>query len=683
MAKSPARTLLKLLAGVVGALVLLVVGLTLLLQTGAVSSRVKDLVVPRASAALGRQVTVEDAKLRIFPHTRVALTGTTVAGRPGEPPLVHVEAFEVGVRLWPLLASLGKDVQVSGIRLVRPVLNLVRAKDGTWNYQGLGGEAKEQPAPAPQTAAAGQATVLVDQASIEGGEVHYIDALLGTEGAVALSRIDFSAEHVGLGHPLDAKISAAVVNPEKNFEARVHASKLPERLAELGPGEYPELQGDLALTGLDLGLLRAFLPPALTSMMTGGKLDASAKLSTRDGKYAVDGAGKLSQVRLRGEPAQGSFDLHALVDPATGAGTAALDRLAVKGPGIDLGGRLAADLKPQRVRFAIAGPLLDLGQVMSLLPAQETKKKDEGPLLTASQRKQVGAADVSGTIDIEKVVKGGLVATGFKAKAALEEGVFVLHDAQAAFFGGRVDAAGTRVDLSQANPSWNLKAKLDAIDVGQALTSFTGAAPLAGKMTGALDLDGAGVDWATLQRALTGHGSLLVKAGELTTTDLGDKVLGAVSQGLRAVGKTGLASTVGGAGGKTSLRDLAAQFTVKDGAMTLARPLSFTAPFGTTELGGKIGLGGQLALSGAAKLSKETLQKLAGGSKLPLGQGLSVPLALSGTLQQPSVSVQADQAVAGLAQGVAKQKVQELQGTVQEKAKVQARKGLGDLLRGR
>src|SRR6266568_2556846 len=682
MAKAPARTLIKLLAGLIGALVLLAVGLTLLLQTGAVSSRVKDLVVPRASAALGRQVTVEDAKLRIFPHARVALTGTTVAGRPGEPPLVRVEAFEVGVRLWPLITSLGKDVQVSGIRLVRPVLNLVRAKDGTWNYQGLGGEPKEQAAPAAPTPSAEQATVLVDQASIEGGEVHYIDALLGAKAAVALSKIDFSAEHVGLGHPLDAKISAAVVNPEKNFEARVHAAKLPGSFAQLGPGEYPELQGNLALTGLDLGLVRAFLPPAVTNMMTGGRVDASAKLATRDAKYGMDGAGKLSQVRLRGEPAQGSFELHALVDPASGAGTAAVEKLAVKGPGIDLGGRVAADLKPQRVRFAIAGPLLDLGQVMSLLPAQE-KKKDEGPLLTAAQRKQVGAADVSGTIDIDKVVKGGLVATGFKAKAALEEGVYVLHDAQADFFGGRVDAAGTRVDLSQANPSWNLKAKLDAIDVGQALTSFAGSAPLVGKMTGALDLDGAGVDWATLQKALTGHGSLAVKSGELTTTDLGDKVLGAVSQGLRAAGKTGLAGQVGGAGGKTSLRDLAAQFTVKDGAMALARPLSFTAPFGAAELGGKIGLGGQLALTGAAKLSKESLQRLAGGSKLPLGQSLSVPLALSGSLMQPSVNVQADQAVAGLVQGAAKQKAQELQDTVQEKAKVQARKGLGDLLRGR
>src|SRR6266568_4600822 len=145
MPKSPARTLLTVIAGTVGALVVLVVGLTLLLQTGAVSSRVKDLVVPRVSTALGRQVTVADAKLRIFPHTRVALTGTVVAGRPGEPPLAQMEAFEVGVRLWPLLTSLGKDVQVSGIRLVRPILNLVRAKDGTWNYEGLGGEPKEKP----------------------------------------------------------------------------------------------------------------------------------------------------------------------------------------------------------------------------------------------------------------------------------------------------------------------------------------------------------------------------------------------------------------------------------------------------------------------------------------------------------------------------------------------------------
>lgn len=681
MAKSPGRTLVKVVVGVVGALVVLVVALTLLLQTSAVTSRVKDLVVPRLSAALGRDVTVEQAKLRIIPHARVALDGTTVAGRPGEPPLVKVEAFEVGLRLWPLLTSLGKDVQVSEIRLVRPIVNLVRAKDGTWNYEGLGGEAQAKAPPETKASSGSSPSVVVGHASISGGEVHYLDALAGANAAVAVSKIDFSADDVGLSHPLAAKISAAVVNPEQNFQLDLHASTLPASLAALGPGQYPELTGQLALRGLDLARLRAFLPASVTNLMTGGRVDASAKLATEGGKYHVDGQGKLSQVRLRGEPAQGGFDVHAVVDPATGAGTAALDKIALEGPGVNLGGRVTADLKPPRVRFAIAGPLLDLGQVMGLLPPQQ-QAKPEGPLLTAAQRKQVGALDVAGTLDIQKVVKGGLVANDFKASAVLDRGELLLRDAQARFFGGRVDAGGTRVDLSQANPRWNLKAKLDAVELGQALQSFAGAAPLAGKLNGALDLDGTGVDWATLRQALTGRGALAVKQGELTSTDLGGQVLGAVSKGLQAVGKGGLAGQVGGAAGKTQLRDLAASFTVKDGAMALAKPLSFGAPFGAAQLGGKIGLDGALALQGTANLSKQALQGLTGGTKLPLGNGLQVPLALGGTLSQPAVHVEAQQAVAGLVTGAAKQQVQQLQQNLQEKAKVQARKGLGDVLRG-
>jgi AsmA protein len=670
------RTAVKVAAGVVGALVVLVVALTLLLQTGAASRRVRDLVVPRASAALGRELTVQDARLRLFPGPRVALTGASLAGRPGEPPLMELEALEVTLQLWPLVRSLGKDVEVDGIRLVKPVVNLVRAQDGSWNYEGLGSGSKAQPAPAAEP----ERKVVVSHAAIEDGAVRIVDRTAGGGGAVAVSKIQLSADHVGVGEPLDARLSAAIAGQERNFDARVHASRLPASVAALGPGEYPELTGDLGLRGLDLGQLRAFLPQRLTGIMTGGRVDADAKLVTEAGKYKVDGSGKLSQVRLRGEPAQGGFELHALADPASGDARAVIDKLSLKGPGVDLGGNATADLKPLRVRFAIAGPLLDLGHVMGLMPPEQ--QKAAGPLLTAAQRQSVGALDVAGTLDIQKVVKGALVANGLKAKAGLDQGLFVLHEAQADFFGGRVNAAGTRVDLSQAQPTWNLKAKLDGVDMGQALTAFAGAAPVLGKVTGTLDLDGAGVEWESLRKALTGQGALALKEGALTTTDLGGEVLGAVAKGLQAAGRGGAASKIGGAGGKTELRDLAAQFTVKDGAMAFAKPLSFAAPFGAARLGGKIGLGGELGLDGKAIVSKAALQQLVGGVGGALPSGLEVPLALGGTLFQPTVRVDAQQAVAGLATGAAKQKVQELQQNVQDRAKREARRGLGDVFRG-
>jgi AsmA protein len=690
---------LRVAAVVVGALVVLLIGLTLLHQTGPVSRRLKDLVVPRASAALGREVAVRDARLAILPRPEVVLRGASVAGRPGEPPLVELQSLDVAVEAWPLVRSLGKDVRVAGIRLVRPVVNLVRAQDGTWNYQGLGKEGEAQARGAePRAPRAGPpaANVVVREVSVQDGSIRLLDRMAKGEPKLAVTRIDLSAEHVGLGEPLDATLSAALAGEEKNFQAEIHASRLPAAASELGPGRYPELSGRIALEGLDLARVRAFLPAKLTGMMTGGRVDADAKLGTEAEKYRLDGSGKLSQLRLRGAPAQGSFELHAVADPASGAARVDVDRLSLEGPGVDLGGSATVQLPPRpagarpgtapptKVRFAVAGPLLDLGQILGLLPQQQKRPEPEQKpfQLTAEQRRALQSLDVRGTVNIEKVVKGALEANGFKAAAAVDEGALVLRDAEASLFGGRVDAAGTRLDLSRAVPAWNLKAKLTGVDLGRALTALAGSDPVVGKLSGGLDLDGEGADWATLEKELTGKGALSLQDGALTTADLGGEVLGAVAQGLRAAGKSSAAGKVEGAGGKTELRDLTAQFTVADGAMKLAKPLTFAAPFGKVALGGTIGLGGELALQGDVQIPRAALRGVAGGGGIPIPAELSVPLSLGGSLTRPSVTVNAQQAVAGLAEGAARQKAQELREGAKERARREARRGLRNALKG-
>jgi AsmA protein len=681
-----ARTLLRLVVAIVGAVLVLLVALVIVLQTGAVARRVKDFVVPRASAALGRELTVRDAKLRILPGPRVDLTGVTLAGRPGEPALVELDALEVSLRIWPLLTSLGRNVEVASFRLDRPVVNLVRAPDGSWNYEGLGGPpAKETPPPKP---AEGQRSVVVDRASISNGAIQYVDRAAPHGGArVALSRIDVEASHVGIGEPLEARLDAAIAGNEHNLHVEFKVDHLPSGAAAFTGHDRPELGGALKLSGLDLARLRALLPASVTGMMTGGRVDADARLSTAQDGYHVDGSGRLSQVRLRGEPAQGSFDLHARFDPASSALNASIDKLAVKGPGVDLGGsatmsRGGGRSPVTRVRFAVVGPLLDLGEVLGLMPPSAPKEEKGPPTLTAAQREALQALDVAGTLDIAKVVRGGLVATGFKANAVLEHGVFVLHDAHADLFGGRVDASGTRFDLAPAVPTWSLATRLENVDTGQALQALAGSASVLGKLSGTLSLDGAGVDWPTLRKQVTGQGSLALKQGALTTADLGGEVLGKVAQGLRAAGKGGAADAVSGASGKTELRDLSARFTVKDGAMSLAEPLSFNAPYGTTRLGGKIGLDGALGLDGAATLPKEVVAKIVAPTGLPAPGSLDVPVALGGTLTQPSVNVKAQDAVANLVTGAAKQQVQQLQNRAAEEARRAASRGLGDILKG-
>jgi AsmA protein len=276
------------------------------------------------------------------------------------------------------------------------------------------------------------------------------------------------------------------------------------------------------------------------------------------------------------------------------------------------------------------------------------------------------------------VRNGKLVATDFKARGGLKNGIFALERATAGLYGGRVDASGTQVHLTDPNPRWNLKTRLEGVDLGQAFGAIAGAAPLAGKATGTLDLAGVGSNWDQLKNVLTGLGEISLKEGALTTTDLGDQALGAVAQGLQQLGRGGAAKKLSGLeGGKTTLRDLAASFTVKDGFMALSRPLEFATAVGKARLGGKIGLSQELALEGGLAVTKEALAR----AGLPaIGAGpIELPLKLGGSLTGPAVQFDAASALSGAARGLVAGKKQEVRQQVERQGRRKAEEALRGL----
>jgi AsmA protein len=240
----------------------------------------------------------------------------------------------------------------------------------------------------------------------------------------------------------------------------------------------------------------------------------------------------------------------------------------------------------------------------------------------------------------------------------------------AGLYGGKLVASGTKVDLGQPEPSWTLAAKLDGVDLGAAMTSVLGNAPLTGKTSGSLHLSGNGIEWAKLRNQLTGAAALAIRDGALTTTDLGNQLLGGVSQALRAVGKGGAAEKVGGAGGKTTFKDLAANFAVKDGWMVTEKPFRFDTPVGPVDLGGRVGLDLRVDLSGSAAVPRDVLARIAPPAlqgRLPAS--LAVPLGLGGTLSSPSVQVRADEAVSALVRGQAEQAAKQIRQEAEKKGK--------------
>jgi uncharacterized protein involved in outer membrane biogenesis len=231
------------------------------------------------------------------------------------------------------------------------------------------------------------------------------------------------------------------------------------------------------------------------------------------------------------------------------------------------------------------------------------------------------------------------------------------------------------VSLAEPKPAWKLAANLSGIDLAQATKAFAGQSPLLGKLDGTLDVSGAGTEWSEIQKIVTGLAALAVKDGTLTTTALGDQVLGGLSKGLAAAGRGNLAQRVSGvAGGKTTFKDLAGKFTVKDGYLAAQSPFKFASDVGEVTLGGRLGLGGELDLAGGVAVPKATLAKAVSG--VPLPATLDVPLGLGGTLTSPSVSVRADQAVSGLLKG----QVEQAKKAATEEAQKAGKKALGGLL---
>jgi AsmA protein len=683
--RSAGRKLLLVLGGALALAVLLVAVLLVVVNSGVATKRVVDLVLPSVSSALGREVTLRGADLKLFPSARVSLAGLAVAGRPGEPPLVETEALNVEVALWPLVRSLGKEVEIRAVVLVRPSVNLVKAKDGTWSFEGLGGgEPAGAPAKEPAAPAGGGARVAVDLVRVEQAAIRVIDRTLGRDDpALALTQLDLEARGVGPGLPLEARLAAAFADARQNLHAQLAVARLPAGVPQR-PEDWPEVQGTVKLAALALDRIHALFPGDLGAIVRGGTAALDAKLSTARGAYRVDGTGELRDVRLRGQSSSGRFRAAATWSPAR-PDAARLDvtDLALRGPGIDLGGNVSVETSPMRAWFVLTGPLLDLDAVMGILPEAPAQPQPQaagggapaGELLPAATRDQIRSAAARGTVAIERVKGGRLEATDVKARATLSGGTLTLDELSALVFGGRVSGAGTRVALTEPVPSWRLAARLQGLDLERATTAFAGRAPLLGKVDGTLEVDGKGTEWEKLRDGLTGLAALAVKDGALTTTDLGDQVLGGVAKGLDALGRGGAAKRLAGAaGGKTTWKDLAGKFTVKDGFLAAQAPLEFGSPVGEFVLRGGVGLDGRLDLKGAVTVPRKALAEVVSG--VPLPEQLEVPLALGGTLGSPSVSVRADQAVQSLVRSEAKRAAQD----VREKAEKEGRKAVEGFL---
>jgi AsmA protein len=613
---------------------------------------------------------VQTVRAKLLPNPHVALGKVAIQGRPGEPPLVEAEALDADLALWPLLRSFGREIRIQKLKLVRPEVNALRDRQ-EWNFEGLG-----HPRQTPER------EVSIAQISVERGTLRIIDRS-GPHGeaTVALTDVNLDVENLARGQPTRIRGSAAFASERRNVQLELKLSSLPASLDELGPGTWPELSGKLRVAGAELTRLEGLLPAKLAGIIRGGliRLDADLSTDAGDGSYILEGAATLDALRVRGEPANGSLHLSARVDPATPTQSrAVIDRLAVKGPGVDLTGNATFAASPARFEFALRGPMLDLQSLLGVMPeaSREDATGSRTAVLPARLRQAIEGVSLRGSLDVDRVVSGKLEATRLSAIALLERGVLRLEKAEARVYDGLIEASGTTVNLLEAVPKWNLKARMSGVDAALAMSALSGSSPLRGRIEAALDLGGRGAAWDQVRTSMTGTGVLALKDGLLTTTDLSRTVAFAAASGLGRLGRAEAADLAQRAARPTDLRDLTASFTVHDGWIDLREPLTFTSSVGAARLDGRVGLDLGLALRGTVVASQEFLSQALSRTGFRPSSPVQVPLSIAGSLHAPVVEVDERAVARQFVDAGARQGARKLEDAV----KRQARRQIGDFL---
>lgn len=613
----PLRWLLGALGIVVLAVFLGIVAIALI-KPSTVVAQIRQHALPRLSQSLGRPVQAGEIRIAWFPP-RADLKNLSIGGRPGEPPLVVVPEARASLRLWTLLSSGGRDVSLRSVDLLRPRINLVRERDGSWSSQGLLGSGADGEQSGRQ--------VLVSDLHIRDGALYVIDRSgPRPDKAVAMTHIDMHARDAG-GPAMRLDVAAALASEKPNLAAKLVLRK----------GAW---SGMLTLAALPVTNLRGLLPAGLDAALTGGSIALQADLATRqDGARLVEGHVDAPGLVLRGAQASSAFDFVATLPPgAAGAPTVEINNVRLSGAGVaDLTGEASVRGKPLAATFSLSGPLLNLDALMGeLSPTQQAPTATSGAL-PASLRQSIASIVARGRIKVDTLILKKLSAHRVVADAQLQGGVVTITSATAELYGGALSATGSTLDLRQPLPRWELRGQLQGVDLAAAMQQVTGTSPLAGRADGRIHLRGQGDQWRLLQKSMTGAGTFKVSDGELRTADLAQALSEPIAAAVKRAGKSG-ALAQGGSGGSlsTPLEGLQGSFTIESGRMYFTRPVVAHSSFGEVSLGGSVGLDQQLDFKGTAHLAPNFLAQAAGFNP---GKPIAAPMEVTGSLSAPQVHI--------------------------------------------
>ena len=286
------------IAAIVFAL-LVVVGLALPLLVDA--NQFRPLLETKLSAALGRQVRLGSLHLSIFSGS-VAASDLAISDDPAfsQTPFLRAKSLQAGVELMPLIMS--RKLNVTGVTIEQPDIDLIQTPAGAWNFSSLGGPAgtPAAAAPVPATAPASSPDLTVSLVKISNGRL-----TVAKQGAKSKPLI---LENVNL----EVKDFSAAASFPFTFSATAPGDgqiKLDGKAGPINAGNAiaTPFEGNLHVAHVDLAV--SGLVDAAAGI--GGLISIDGSASSNGASVTVKGKAKAEQLKLvkGGTPAKPAAEI--------------------------------------------------------------------------------------------------------------------------------------------------------------------------------------------------------------------------------------------------------------------------------------------------------------------------------------------------------------------------------------
>ena len=444
---------LRWIAIVVAFLLLIALVLPLLIDANQFRPRLEAAL----TQALAREVRLGDLKLSIF-SGGVAAADLSIADDPAfsKTPFIQAKSLKVGVELQPLIFS--KKLNVTGIEIDAPQIDLIQSDTGTWNFASLGAKSST---PAPASSANSMQDLTVKLVKITNGRLSI--KMAGEARPKVLDKLNIEVKDFAPDVSFPASLSADIQGGGD--------VKLDGKAGPIDTKDTSETPFDVSLKLNKLDIAKAGFVRPQTGF--GGLLSIDGNAASTGRELHLKGAIQAAQLKLakNGKPATKTVGFDFAINHNLRQRTGALARgeVHIGKAKADLAGTYAEANNATVLHMKLAAPAMEVQELEAMLPALDI-------VLPQGSSLQGGTASANFTVD-------------GPSDNFVADGTLALRKTRLAGFdlGSRMNTVAklTGIKISPDTDFDNISAGVHAGPEGRKIENISVIAPAIGELTGA------------------------------------------------------------------------------------------------------------------------------------------------------------------------------------------------------